>query len=186
MKLGGPGAAEHPLPRPVGSGRGPKGTEGSQAAHSRVFISGDHTALTNLSRNIQVLPGHSFMALKLMEIYMQMRCSPPALGNLPWQPLLLPPSSSSFMGKPSVIPQHRRRRRISLHELHKDGPAHCCPTPSKGILLPALGWLIGSFSSLLSNCRNWISRIKTTGCFGTEIQRSHVCAGDNPWIKNRV
>lgn len=98
MKLGGPGAAEHPLPRPVESGRGPKGTEGSQAAHSRVFISGDHTALTNLSRNIQVLPVHSFMALKPTEIYMQMRCSPPALGNLPRQPLLLPPSSSSFMG----------------------------------------------------------------------------------------
>lgn len=95
------------------------------------------------------------------------------------------PSFSCFLGKPSVIPQHPRRR-ISLLGLHEDGTAHCCPTHSKGILLPPLGWLLGSFSILLSHCRNWIYGIKTIGRFGTKIQRFLVCASDNPWIKNGV
>lgn len=59
----------------VGSGHGPKGTEGEQAfisfnfyllLFSQVFIFGDHTAPANLSRNIQVLPVHSMEALKPM------------------------------------------------------------------------------------------------------------------------
>lgn len=140
--------------------------------------------LTNPSRNTQCTPYSGFKndvnlftckwgaALQLLAICHGSLCSCPQ-----WL---------VFYGKAISHPRAPQSSTISLHELHRDGTARCCPAQSKGILLPGLGWLVGSFSSPLSNWKNWIYRIKTIGCIGTEIRRSHVCASDNPWIKNRV
>lgn len=147
-----------PSARSVGSGHGPKGTEGDQATPSQDFISGDHTALTNLSRNTQALRVHCFK--NNVDLQMQMRCSPPAPGNLPRQPLLLPPVTARvWWESPQSSHSSRGGEFLCLS---------CIKMALHAAVLPrAKGFcshhLLGSFSSLLSRCRNWIYRIKTIG-----------------------
>lgn len=156
----------------VGSGRGPKGTEGEQAPHSQVFISGHHTVLPNLSRNIQVLPVH----FKTDVNFHANEVQPSSFWQLATAASALAPSSSCFMGN-----------HWSSHST-RGGEFPCMSCMKMALhtaVLPRAKGLCsqlftGAFSSLLSLCKNWIYGIKTIGCFGKQIRCSHEWASDNP------
>lgn len=148
-----------------------------------------HITLLNLSRTVRVLLLYFFMLENWCKFTCKLGAALKLLAICHLQPSVLPLRRSFLMRKPSVIPQ--RWRRIPRHELHGDGTAYSaghspqCSTRSKEgtILLAGFGWLVGFFSRLPSNGRNWIDRIKAIGVFKLKFSCLVYVQVLVPWIK---